>query len=179
MEWIQYFSFLGFENRPLHLLHADILNGNNIYDLIYDQTKMREHLIACFEQRKITTFPLYEKRNTEKVVTYKETSSPWNKPRRSARLRSKATQNFTNKIKLSNRFKTKEGGLQKKDLNKSIELTSKAVRNKMKTTGTICNISSTKLSESEISLPNKGLNSSKTNLTKNNFWTIYTSFIES
>ena len=119
---------------------------------------MREHLIACFEQRKITTFPLYEKRNTEKVVTYKETSSPWNKPRRSARLRSKATQNFTNKIKLSNRFKTKEGGLQKKDLNKSIELTSKAVRNKMKTTDTICNISSTKLSESEISLLNKGLN---------------------
>ena len=41
---------------------------------------MREHLIACFEQRKITTFPLYEKRNTEKVVTYKKTSSPWNIP---------------------------------------------------------------------------------------------------
>ena len=54
---------------------VDILNGNNVYDLIYDQNKMREHLIACFEQRKITTFPLYEKRNTEKVVTYKETSS--------------------------------------------------------------------------------------------------------
>ena len=52
---------------------------------------MRKHLIACFEQRKITTFPLYEKRNTGKVVTYKETSSPWNKPRLSARLRSKTT----------------------------------------------------------------------------------------
>ena len=135
-----------------------ILNGNNVYDLIYDQTKMREHLIACFEQRKITTFPLYEKRNTEKVVTYKETSSPWNKPRRSASLRSKTTQNFKNKIKLSNRFETKEADLQKKDLNKSIAVTSKAVRNKMKTTDTICNISSTKLSESEISLLNKGLN---------------------
>ena len=66
---------------------ADILKGNNVYDLIYGQTKMREHLIACFEQRKITTFPLYEKRNTEKVVTYKETSSPWNQPRCSARLK--------------------------------------------------------------------------------------------
>ena len=41
---------------------------------IYDQTKMREHLIACFEQQKITTSLLYEKKNTEKVVTYKETS---------------------------------------------------------------------------------------------------------
>ena len=43
--------------------------GNNVYDLVYDQIMLREHLIACFEQRKITTFPLYEKRNTEKVVT--------------------------------------------------------------------------------------------------------------
>ena len=114
---------------------------------------MREYLVASFEQRKITTFPLYEKRNTEKVVTYKETSSPRKKPRRSARLKSKTTQNLINKIKLSNRF-----DLQKKNLNKSIEITSKAVRNKMKTTDTICNISSTKLSESEISLLNKGLN---------------------
>ena len=47
---------------------------------IYDQTKVREHLIVCFEQRKIATFPLYEKRNTGKVVTYKETSSPGNIP---------------------------------------------------------------------------------------------------
>ena len=71
MEWIHFFFVLAFENRPLHLLYAaDNLNGNNIYDLIYDQTKMTEHLITCFEQPKITTFPLYEKRNTEKVVTF-------------------------------------------------------------------------------------------------------------
>ena len=37
-------------------------------------------------------------------------------------------------------------------------MTSKAVRNTLKTTDTIWNISSTKLSESEISLLNKGLN---------------------
>ena len=119
---------------------------------------MREHLISCFEQRNITTFPLYEKRNTEKVVTYKETSSPWNKPRRSTRLKSKTTQNLTNKIKLSNRFETKGADLQKGNLNKSIRVTSKAVRNKIKITDTTCNISSTKPSESEISLLNKGLN---------------------
>ena len=35
----------------------------------------------------------------------------------------------------------------------------KSSKNKMKTTDTICNISSTKLSESKISLLNKGLNS--------------------
>ena len=69
--------------RPFAIAYAvDILNGNNAYDLIYAQNKMTEHLIACFEQRKITKFPLYGKRNREKVVTYKEISLPWNKPRR-------------------------------------------------------------------------------------------------
>ena len=48
---------------------------------------MREHLIGCFEKRTNRTFPLYEKRNTEKVVTYQERSSPWNKPQHSARLK--------------------------------------------------------------------------------------------
>ena len=48
---------------------------------------MGEHLIACMEQQKITTFSLYEKRNTEKIVTYKEASSPWNKPRRSDKIK--------------------------------------------------------------------------------------------
>ena len=37
---------------------------------------MGEHLIACMEQQKITIFSLSEKRNTEKIVTYKEASSP-------------------------------------------------------------------------------------------------------
>ena len=45
---------------------VDILNGNSVYDVSYDQTKMTERLIACFEHRKIITFPLYEKRNTKK-----------------------------------------------------------------------------------------------------------------
>ena len=60
-------------------------------------------------------------------------------------------------IKFSNCFETKGADLQKKDLNKCIEVTSKAVRDKMKTTDTICNISATKLSESEISLLNNRL----------------------
>ena len=69
---------------------------------------MIEHLIACFEQRKITSFPLYNKRNTENVVTYKGTSSPRNKPRSSTRLKSKTTQNLTNKIKPQIVLKPKE-----------------------------------------------------------------------
>ena len=47
------------------------------------------HLIACFKKQKITSFLHYEKRNTEEVVPYNETPSPWNKPRCSARSNSK------------------------------------------------------------------------------------------
>ena len=50
---------------------VNILNGDNVYNLIYNETKMREHLIACFEQRE-NTFPLLQKK--------KYRSSPWNKP---------------------------------------------------------------------------------------------------
>ena len=42
---------------------VDILNANNVYDLIFDQIKMRKQLIAWSEQRKIT-FELYGNRNT-------------------------------------------------------------------------------------------------------------------
>ena len=85
-------------------------------------------------------------------------SAPWNRPRRSARLKPKITENLTSNIKLLNRFETKRADSQKKSLNKSVKVTSKAVRNKMKASDTIFNISSTKLSESEISLLNKGSN---------------------
>ena len=48
--------------RLLAISYAvDLLNGHDICDLIYDQTKIRNHLIYCFEQRKITTFLLYKK----------------------------------------------------------------------------------------------------------------------
>ena len=66
---------------------VDILNDNNAYDLIYDQTKMTEYLIVCFDQRKITTFLLYEKRNAERLVAKKETFSPWKKLQSSAGLK--------------------------------------------------------------------------------------------
>ena len=58
---------------------VDILSIINVYDVIYDQTKNWEHLIASFEQRKIT-YSFYGKRNTENVVTYNETSSHWKSP---------------------------------------------------------------------------------------------------
>ena len=71
---IKYYEKVGNTDYGLFAIAyaADNLNRSNVYDLIYDQTKMREHLIGCFEKRKITTIPLYQKRNTEKVVTYQK-----------------------------------------------------------------------------------------------------------
>ena len=57
--------------------------------------------------------------------------------RPSGRLKSKRTQNLTKKTKTSDRFETKGAEVQKKNPNKSIEVTSKALRNIMKTTDTI------------------------------------------
>ena len=51
---------------------------------------MREHLLLALKNEKLRHF--YLKRNAEKLVTYKETSSPWNKSQHSARLESKTTQ---------------------------------------------------------------------------------------
>ena len=102
---------------------------------------------------------LYEKRSTEKVVTYKKTSSLWSNHWRSTRLKSKATQNHIDKIKLSSRFETKGADAKntKKPVNRSIEIPSRTVKNKKKTSNLICNILSSKLSESEILPLNKGL----------------------
>ena len=92
------------------------------------------------------------------LYTLEQASAPLNMPQRLVRLKPKIRQNLTSNIKLLNRFETKRADSQKKSLNKSVKVTSKAVRNKMKASDTIFNISSTKLSESEISLLNKGSN---------------------
>ena len=39
---------------------------------MYDQSNMCENLIACFRQRKITTIPLFEKRNTDVLLHIQE-----------------------------------------------------------------------------------------------------------
>ena len=37
----------------------DLLLGNDPSNIIYDQSKMRPHLIHCFEKEEITSFPKY------------------------------------------------------------------------------------------------------------------------
>lgn len=105
---------------------------------------MTGHLIASFEQQIITTFPFYQKEIQKKLLNTKKQYSSWNNPQCSARLKSKTSQNITNKIKLSSSFENKGAETQKKSLHNSIKTTSKSVRNKMKRSDAICNISSPK-----------------------------------
>ena len=164
-------------------LFAIVYTVDILYDLIYDEGKTRERLSACFEKQKFISFPLYVK-NRETVVTYKETTSSWNKPKRSTRLKSKTMQNLTNKINLLNNLETNGADSQKIDINKSIEIPSKVVKKKIfayiKTSDTICNISLKKLRESEISPLKKDYISvpRRRNLKKSNFWTIFISSAE-
>ena len=44
---------------------VDLLEGSKPYQFIYDQSKMRQHLIDCFEAGKITLFPKYVKTNDQ------------------------------------------------------------------------------------------------------------------
>ena len=76
----------------------DILNGNDPCKIIYDQSKMRAHLISCFESNYLTPFPKYQDnimpQKTECVNLSKE-NSDWIIPRKSKRLQKKTLTNNT------------------------------------------------------------------------------------
>ena len=84
----------------------DLLNGNEPHKIRYDQNKMREHLINCFEQGKMTTFPKYDTDADENPILtssndVKEVS--WISPKRRYNLRS-SQKSQQNTVPLSNRY---------------------------------------------------------------------------
>ena len=93
-------------------------------------------------------------------------------------------QNLTNKINLLNNLETQGADSQKINLIKSIEIPSKVVKKKIfayiKTSDTICNISLTKLRESETSPLKKDYISlsQRRNLKNSNFSIIFISSAE-
>ena len=93
---------------------VDVSNGNNVYDLINNQSQDERTFMCCFEQRKITSFPLYEKTNTEKVVTIKETSSPWNKSDLQVDWNKKGHKTLQKRLRLQIVLKPKELKYRKK-----------------------------------------------------------------
>ena len=80
----------------------DILQGNDPHQITYDQSKMRNHLVCCFEQKTLHHFPTYNITKEKPVYLQNDISSQWIIPRRSQRLKK---QNKTDaSIYLSNHF---------------------------------------------------------------------------
>ena len=65
----------------------DLLHGNNPHQITYDQSKMRNHLIHCFEQRKLYNFPTYNITKENPTYIQNDVLSQWTIPRRSQRLK--------------------------------------------------------------------------------------------
>ena len=75
-----------------------MFNGIEPDKVIYDQSKMRSHLIQCFEKQQLDPFPIHRRKDyapTKACVT-NNTESNWKVPRRSARLSSKLSQSDKN-----------------------------------------------------------------------------------
>ena len=54
--------------------------------VIYDQSKMRAHLLQCFENQALTPFPIFRANVNNDNSPIRNSSSEWKVPRRSARL---------------------------------------------------------------------------------------------
>ena len=75
----------------------------SIQDVVFDQSKMRVHLVSCFEAGKISPFPKYRVPSTKKKDTEQSSSqdSDWQMPSRSLRIGQKQE---CSELKLMNRF---------------------------------------------------------------------------
>ena len=91
---------------PFAIAYAvDILNKSNVYNLIYEQNKMREHLITYFEQKKWQNFHFTKKEIQKKLHTKKDLHHGIS-PDIQLDYNKKNTKTYK-KTMLSNRFETK------------------------------------------------------------------------
>ena len=134
---------------------------------------MREHLVRCFENQELITFPIYRQVSSRTTINLEDRENPtWKRPRRSARLSKKSVKSVP--AKLENRFsaldsldvdvvdskETKEEPV--KEIEKQVKTSaesklSQAQQSNSKFTS-IVNLSDTKLTEAEVNLLEKGLN---------------------
>ena len=133
---------------------VEVLSKGDISDTVFDQSKMRTHLISCLETGKLVPFPKYciqPNGNSKKSST--PTDSEWKILRRSARLQTQSQ---------SSQLQKKENGDQsKKALPEKNNPPCNAEHSQPKImiqNDTIQNLSSVSLSPAEISVLEKGLN---------------------
>ena len=140
----------------------EVLMGNDIGQVVFDQTMMRKHLATCFENGKMHPFPKYRVNcnSTKSLTRPSKSDSDWKSPRRSQRLKNQQKKsNGDDSIKLYNRFVTPAANSQKElpSNSQALSTSTKQLRNKCKS-DIIYNISDVNLSLSEQAVLEKGFN---------------------
>ena len=149
-----------------------ILFGNNPSEIVCDRSKLRQHLVNCFEKRTLTTFAKYKcnvKYNdmTTSGSISSEDQNKWLIPRRSARLK-KRLENIT-PTEITNKFSslinnsTLTVHTTRNLNNNNIQDDLPLIKKPLQTTknfddSIIFNMSEKQLSPSEKSVMEKGLN---------------------
>ena len=139
---------------------VDALRGNEPQNIRYNQSKMRDHLIHCFETGKITSFPKYETGDDKNVTisSNKDTEgSSWLSPKRYNLRSSQKTHNTGNKsIPLRNQYTPLSS--EAKTQTKSKLRTAPTPPRKHQISQVVHNLSKVPLTNHELSLLEKGLN---------------------
>ena len=142
----------------------EIILGNDLTSIVFDQSMMRTHLISCFEKGKLVPFPKYRveagKKRTSSGISPQKDDMNWQIPRRSNRIRNMKNMTDSQKeIKLNNRFTTSSA--EKCDMkpldNKKQQSIHHPMKNKCKS-DIILNISNSTLNINEQNVLEKGLN---------------------
>ena len=141
----------------------EVLGGNDVSQVIFDQSKMRKHLISCFENGKISPFPKYKisrSSNSNQETKQPAPDAEWQFPRRSQRIRAKnISSESTDKLNLSNRFEisvTEDKGEKKTKEAETANL--KNIQNNPSKSDIIFNLSKEALSLAEQNVLEKGFN---------------------
>ena len=150
-----------------------LMNGIEPDGLIFDQSKMRNHLIDCFEKQELQPFPIYRQSRggiNKPTTQVDKNAGAWKQPRRSARVSQKNTSNTT--VHVQNRFSILETNdvnsteshqpvevKQSTDMEKDQSTLPKApCRTSNSNISSVVNLSRTKLTEAEKSVLERGLN---------------------
>lgn len=142
----------------------EVLAGNDVSQVVFDQTMMRKHLASCFENNKMTPFPKYRVNRSpnEPNTKCKQSDSEWKSPRRSQRLKDqhKKAEGTEFTLRTSNRFVIPSDKPQKKQIPSTschtVNSTAQ-IKNRCKS-DIIYNISDVNLSLAEQAVLEKGFN---------------------
>ena len=147
---------------------VELMTNGEIKDVVFDQSKMRNHLVSCFEAGKISAFPKYgiNSPNNRDADESSCNETDWKMPRRSQRIKQiNASQiSASQPISLENRYTSMRGSIPDKASSTELQAitgTTAIKHDKAKTRGksnVIENLSKVTITSMERQVLEKGLN---------------------